>query len=88
MQQAVRNLTPFQENYRIDNGAYLAGSYVPGVKNDFADDLGFRLDADHSQISLVVTACDGGNLNDCYKVTAQNADGEVVVYNDGQFVQP
>lgn len=88
MHQAIQNLMPFQENYRIDNGAYLAGSYVPGVTNDFEDTLGFRMDGDHSQISLEVAACDGGTLNDCYKVTAMNQVGETVVYNDGQFVDP
>lgn len=67
----VEQFRMFQDNYRSDSGTYLAGSYVPGVTNDFEDDLGYVVRDDTDGISFVVEpgACAGG-IADCYRVIA------------------
>jgi len=84
LRQRVDALVMFQENYRVDNGSYLAGTYIPGRRNDFLP-AGYVVRDDNDDLRLEVTACDGGDIEDCFKVTATNSDGQEVVWNDGSF---
>lgn len=74
----------FQDNWQIDNETYVAGDYVPGGTNDF-DAMGYRIAGDRDGISLNVEACDGGAIETCYKVTATDRDGNVLVWQNGAY---
>lgn len=74
----------FQDNWRIDNGTYVAGSYTAGGTNDFAA-IGYRVPDDDDAISFRVQACDGGNISNCYKVTATNDRGDTLVWQRGNY---
>lgn len=84
MHQRIDALVIFEENYRVDNGTYLAGSYVPGGVNDFLA-MGYSVREDDDDIRLDVDACAGGDIADCFRVTASNASGTTVVWNDGTY---
>lgn len=84
MRQRIDALLLFQENYRSENDAYLAGVYVPGGQNDFLP-AGYVVRDDNDDIRLEVTACDGGDIEDCFKVTATNSSGQEVVWNNGSY---
>ncbi len=82
LRQKVEAFRMFQNDYRIDNGTYLAGEYVPGGSNDFAA-LGYRVEDDASGITLEVEAGSCGTIADCYKVTAENAEGRRYIWDNG-----
>lgn len=65
----------FLENYHIDEGTYLAGTYTPGGTNDFAV-IGYQVPNDDDGISFKVEAGSCGDIADCYKVIATNQQGE------------
>lgn len=77
----------FQDNWRIDNGSYLEGDYVPDGTNDF-EAMGYRIAGDRDGISLNVEACDGGAIEACYKVTATDSNGNVLVWQNGAYTWP
>lgn len=69
----------FEENARIDSGAYDAGFYTPGGTNDFAD-IGYRVPNDRDGISFTVAACGttvGQTIDACYRVDARTSDGRI-----------
>lgn len=74
----------FQDNWRIDNGTYVAGNYVPGGTNDFAT-IGYRVPDDDDGIAFRVEACDGGTIDECYKVAATNERGDTLVWQRGAY---
>jgi Tfp pilus assembly protein PilE len=77
----------FQENYRVDEGEYRAGTYISGVQNDFAV-IGYQVPNDDDGLTMVVAACDGGTIAECYKVTATNSQGETAIWQDGAYTWP
>lgn len=86
MRNKIESFRLFQDSYRVDSGTYLAGTYDPANNvNDFEALLGFRIPGDEDGVKLVVTACDGGVIADCYKVTATDLNGHTAVWNDGVF---
>lgn len=82
LRHKAEELRLFQGNYRVDNGTYLAGDYVPGGVNDFVA-AGYRPQNDRSGISLEVEAGACGTIADCYKVTAENAEGRRYIWDNG-----
>lgn len=82
LRQKAEEFRMFQGNFRVDNGTYLAGEYVPGGVNDFVA-AGYRPQNDRSGISLEVEAGACGTIADCYKVTAENAEGRRFIWDNG-----
>lgn len=75
----------FEENYRIDNATYVAGTYVPNGANDFAANLGYRQPGDNSGITIKVEAGACGSIATCYRVIATSKDGDVGTYEGGNW---
>lgn len=71
----IEQFTMFQDNFRIDNGTYVAGTYAPGGVNTFDATLGYRTSNENNRVSFTVAAGSCGNIANCYRVTA--TDGEV-----------
>ena len=67
----IRILAIFQENYKLNNGTYVAGTMV-GLdrSNALATVLGFNPQGDEGNYTYKVTACGGGTIADCYTVEA------------------
>lgn len=74
----------FQDNWRVDNGSYLAGDYASGGTNDFGV-IGYAVQNDEDGITLAVTACDGGAIDTCFKVTATDEAGHSLVWQAGTY---
>ncbi|MFZ5698141.1 MAG: type IV pilin protein [Pseudomonadota bacterium] len=83
--ERINGLRPFIENARIDTGTYAAGTYVSGGANDFGA-IGYQVPGDDDGFTLVVAAGACGDLANCYKVTATNADGLVGVYENADGI--
>lgn len=85
----VEQFRMFQDNFRIDNGRYVAGEYQVGmgfVAEDPDDDLGYVIDNDTDGISFEVRpgTCAGGIVN-CYQVVA--TDGTVTgTWENGAWI--
>lgn len=80
----VEGFRMFQDNWRIDNGTFAAGTYESGGTNDFAG-IGYRVPGDNDGITMEVDACDGGTIAECYKVTATNGQGDTLVWQRGAY---
>lgn len=74
----------FQDNWRIDNGTYFEGQYESGGVNDFAA-IGYRVEDDTDGIRMEVEACDGGVIENCYKVTATSRRGHTLVWQNATY---
>lgn len=86
MAQKIDSFRIFEENYRIDNDAYLPGDYAPGGVNDFAV-LGYAPPNDDDGIGFRVLACDGGAIENCFRVEATNREGMRLVWDNGAFLE-
>lgn len=74
----VEQFRMFQDNFRIDNGRYVEGSYSGAtgfVPVNPADNLGYVIADDKDGISFEVEAGACGNIANCYRVVA--TDGNV-----------
>lgn len=72
----VDSFRMYIDNYRIDNGTYMEGTYDPGAGvNDFAGPMGFRVDNDDSGIAFTVEPGACGNIANCYQVVAVDQHG-------------
>ncbi len=67
----------FMDNYGVDNSTYHTGTYSSTGANDFTD-TGYRMSGDNADgISFTVEAGSCGDIAKCYRVVAQNKQGEV-----------
>lgn len=80
MTQKVNAFTMFEENNKIDNGTYVAGTYIPGGTNNFLGTLGYQIPNDKDGISFVVAAGSCGSIANCYKITVTHKLGEKGIY--------
>jgi type IV pilus assembly protein PilE len=68
--QNAEQLAIFLDNYYYENGAYIAGSYVPGGDVvTLPNALGWRPEGDKDNFRYDIEACGGGNINECYTIT-------------------
>ncbi len=74
----------FQENWRVDNGSYFAGTYTSGGANGFAA-IGYVVQNDQDGITLTVTACDGDAIANCFKLIATDEAGHSLVWQGGTY---
>ncbi|MGI9273550.1 MAG: type IV pilin protein [Endozoicomonas sp.] len=75
-QHNIRTMIIFQEQYRLQNGVYFAGTYKPGTDvATLPNTIGWRPEGDNNEFIYVVAACTGGTLASCYTVTATGFNG-------------
>lgn len=68
--QNAEQLALFLDNYYYENGAYIAGSYIPGGDVvTLPNALGWRPEGDKDNFRYDIAACGGGNINECYTIT-------------------
>lgn len=78
--QNMASLRIFEDNYRLDHPAYLAGTYDPkNVIDTLTAPLGWKPDGDDDEFVYTVAPCAGGTLQTCYTVTVQGFGGKVNV---------
>ncbi len=76
---AAANLEPLrlaEEDYWLDNGTYVAGSWDPdGSKTLETGALGWKPDGDENNFTYTVTAGSTGDIKTSYSITVTHKDG-------------
>jgi prepilin-type N-terminal cleavage/methylation domain-containing protein len=62
------------EDYFLDNGTYIVGSWIPGGSETLKDNLGWRPDGDQNGYKYTVAAPGGGDIATGYAITVTNVD--------------
>lgn len=62
----VAQFHAFEQNYRVDNGEYLAGVYDPKASTNTLSALGYRVDDDGKMFRFEVKPGAGCTLDRCY----------------------
>lgn len=83
LKDKATKLRLFEENYRIDNGTYLAGTYNPVTNVNTLIDTGYRVSGDAGDIVLTVTAGNCGDIANCFRVTAEDGTTRRYIWNNG-----